>query len=403
MRFNIPRRVQIGVILILAAYTAFQGALYVWGDGRRGRFRVESPYFILVTLCLIASLPALRGFRASATAERSKSLFALAWCILLAFVAYWPTLSISLLSDDFVLLQYARQNTGASDGGASRRPLAVWLFNLVVTVAGPSAFHALLVFLHAANGWLLIRLSLAIGFEPAVASLIGVLFLTFPASVEAVTWCSGVQDVLMTTCVLVRHSDVAPAVVAVGSPSGHSAEHPSRHRDQGNRYRAAGPVARCMDWNPTAAPVPHLGNARDDRRRRLCGMAPSVWRYTRRLHDVAFTVSRQGTIGAFIRVLSHAVPPRARSFSNSRGPRTPAVSMPFLVGYAALSAGSKPDLVARAIKAALWILVPALPVYVYFFVAPDLQGSRYLYLGSARLGGSPGQSPVHCDRAGAWT
>lgn len=36
----------------------------------------------------------------------------------------------------------------------------------------------------------------------------------------------------------------------------------------------------------------------------------------------------------------------------------------------------------RAARGALWALVSILPVYRYFFIGPDLEGSRYLYLGS---------------------
>jgi hypothetical protein len=377
---RIPRRVQIWAILLLGAYTAFQGALYVWADGRRGRFHVESPYFIFITLCLLVSLPALRGFRASETAGRLQPLITFAWCILLAFTAYWPTLSIGLLSDDFVLLDDARQDTGSSYGGEFRRPLAVWLFNLVA-LAGPPTFHALLVFLHAANGWLLIRLALAMGFEATVSLLVGVLFLVFPASVEAVTWCSGIQDVLMTTCVLA-------GVLTWRQPWALSI-----------RLVATVPcvlLALAIKETGVVLPVLSLVIWSGILPLRQClVLAPTT---TVVALYVAWRLLAGGVPGDFATSPSQYLVKEllARSFGSSAMPYhydlgpirialrlVTALSMPFLVGYAAVSARSRPDLAIRAMKSALWVLIPALPVYVYFFVAPDLQGSRYLYLGSA--------------------
>ena len=79
----------------------------------------------------------------------------------------------------------------------------VWRALLAIAPETAVALHAANVVLHGVNAFLVSRLAGAIGLSRGAALCAGALFLSYPAAVEAVAWPSGVQDVLMTTCVLV--------------------------------------------------------------------------------------------------------------------------------------------------------------------------------------------------------
>ena len=89
----------------------------------------------------------------------------------------------------------------------------MWRALLAIAPETAVALHAANVVLHGVNAFLVSRLAGAIGLSRGVALCAGALFLAYPAAVEAVAWPSGVQDVLMTTCVLIV------LVVAIASRS----------------------------------------------------------------------------------------------------------------------------------------------------------------------------------------
>ena len=117
---------------------------------------------------------------------------------------YWPVLFTGLFADDFVLVEAARAGRFTVWSELFRPSLfVVWRVLLAIVPEGAVALHAVNVVLHGVNAFLVYRLAAATGLSRLMALCAGALFLSYPAAVEAVAWPSGIQDVLMTTCVLI--------------------------------------------------------------------------------------------------------------------------------------------------------------------------------------------------------
>lgn len=123
------------------------------------------------------------------------------WCVA-AVAVYAPAMAVGLLSDDFVLVGNARQwNVGAFNADAFR-PLPLFVWALVTNIGGSAvAIHVLNILLHGTNAWLLAKV--AERYVATVpATMAGLLMLTLPLNVEAVTWNAAVFDVSATSCLL---------------------------------------------------------------------------------------------------------------------------------------------------------------------------------------------------------
>jgi hypothetical protein len=120
-------------------------------------------------------------------------------------VLYAPALGAGYLSDDFVLAADGLSGDYATPrAGRFYRPVASLI--LALLAQQPSLMHALLLTLHGMNAYLVLRLGEKTMPGGAAAAVAGVLFLTFPGAPEAVVWCSGIQDVLMTSLALLYTS-----------------------------------------------------------------------------------------------------------------------------------------------------------------------------------------------------
>ena len=118
-------------------------------------------------------------------------------------LAYRPAMRIGLLSDDYVLLQWAREMDFLPVDWEAMRPLPLglwWLIDSLVKAGRtPPALHLLNVTGHVLNAWLVWRLAHRLGLSGRASMAAAAFFLLWPIAVEPVVWASGVFDVLQTT------------------------------------------------------------------------------------------------------------------------------------------------------------------------------------------------------------
>jgi hypothetical protein len=213
--------------------------------------------------------------------------------------------------------------------------------------------------------------------------------LTMPLAPEAVAWCSGVFDVMATTfimaaIVLARRYDESGSVAARKTPS------------VATRFSLVAFSILALLCKETAAVLPAL-------------LLLDAWirkKFSRTLLvDVGGLLAVMATVGAVRLALRFGVtsPPVSvrsmrsalfRSFGSLAFPwhtdvlETSRV-LPLIAGLALIALVAAFLMHAGRISAtraaagcAGWIVVSILPVFNVFYVAPDLQSSRYLYLGS---------------------
>lgn len=368
-------RAAVAIAAAWVFWTAFQ--YYAGGP----RHRAESAWFVFTALALAAIAANPRGASPLRRPERPESAERRTLAVLLVAVAasvalYWPAISVGLLSDDYVLL--ARPVRAALDPFAWEhfRPLPLLAWKALEFFGDPAAFHVLNVTLHGLNAWLLWRLSVRLGHTPQVAALVAAVFLFFPAAVEPVTWISGLFDV---------------ATVSFGLLYVHGAISLSR------RAQTLGLVALACALlsKETAVVLPAIGVAVALRIRTnratlaiSCAMA-GAYAVTRVLGgaDVRDALLPAG------RPMRYALKEFfVRPFASLGSPWTPAdlrpvedmislglvplvVLLALIVAYVFRRAPP-----ARALTGPSWVLLSIVPLAGFFFVSPELEGSRYLYL-----------------------
>jgi len=289
--------------------------------------------------------------------------------VVLAVAVYYPALGLGFLSDDFTLAGFAAHNQFFGESWAFRRPLPL----LCYKAAGghPAALHLFNVVLHGVNAALVSRLAMVFGLAAAQASVAGLLFLLFPAHLEAVAWCAGIQDVLMTTGVL---GSILAATVA-SAPLSMAALIASLFSKE---TAVAAPVLMWLSnrqrWRVAAAALAVAG-------------AYAVWR-------IATVPLTEGYAAApSLYTLKELL---VRPFATLTVPFHTArlITWPWL---GTLLVGGMAALIVRAAWAwrgsrrqiwmasalALWVVVSVAPVYSMFDVSGTLEGSRYVYLPAA--------------------
>ena len=345
------------------------------------KHRGETAWFLFAGLWLLAAWRNRQG--AGALREQTAGMSWFGWVpvsaafLVLSGALYWPALHLGLLSDDFVLLARAARHDFWSASPFWRPvPLMLW------AAAGDSGaaavgLHAVNVVLHAANGVLLAAVAHRIGLPRRASLAAGVLFICFPASVEAVAWASGIQDVLMATGCLAF-------VLACSSAAPR----------WGTACAGLAGLALALATKETAVAAPFLAFALWRRRGEgwralvLAGAAAAVvyawFRMPAVQSDQEFAIAPSRY---FVKeLLSQPFASLSVPFTGAELARAPAigVAMTWLV-LASLVAAVTFDrgTVAKAgtvVRSAAWVLLAVAPVYSMFFVSADLQGSRYLYL-----------------------
>ena len=349
--------------------------------GGAPRYRLESAAIALVVIGVIVVL--LRSDGLASPREHRDRLPA-TWLpifVIAAFCVYWPALRLGLLSDDYSLRAMSESGGFGIGSGWFFRPLPVALWRiLLVSTNSAVSLHALNILLHGLNAFLVGVFGTRLGMRRGAALLGASLFVTFPAAPEAVAWASGVQDVLLTTLAL-------GAVIAAGG-------------DRQHRWRtlaACGLLMLGLASKETAICIPALVA--------ISWLAPSRmheladWRRYLWLGAVAaaYGVARLG-IGLsagylaapssyFVKQLvvlalgTLTTPWRSPSSSATRWLAFGAVLVLTLIATRNLLVWRRSDApFDRAVRLTLWVLAAVAPVFTYFFVSPQLEGSRYLYL-----------------------
>lgn len=300
-----------------------------------------------------------------------------------AVLLFWPSLSVSFLSDDFVLLKHAASWHLGPVTPELFRPLPLFLWSVLIAAgATATAFHAVNLILHLANAYLVGRIVRRWTPEPGVANLAGALFLTSPIAVEPVVWASGIFDVMATTLALSlilvarRYTSSTPPSIrltffSIGVLALASKETAAvapilvlvdswvlRRLDQAGLRRDAFALSLVMALYGAA----RLFSASDD-------LGPSgLSRYS--VQALIF-----GTFGGLSAPWSSE---SMRLVPAVAGMHSLIVTALFTLYF--ITSGSRERLRAIVGGGALLALIPLLPVFPFSGVGADLQGSRYLYM-----------------------
>lgn len=177
----------------------------------RSPMNVESIFGLAALLLLLT-----RATHDSPATERRyvglnrQDALALVVIALTVALAFWRTIPLSFLSDDFLIVKHARSWHGFGDAftvvGADRffRPLTFAYMAWVATWAGldPALWRAIELGLHAANSCLLFILARLLGFPRFAACFAAALFAVHATRPETVVWIAGRADLLATLFVL---------------------------------------------------------------------------------------------------------------------------------------------------------------------------------------------------------
>jgi hypothetical protein len=193
------------VVVWVAMLWAVGNSLYVYLIvGGTRTFRVESAAFILagVLLPLILWRPPPDERPAVLTQAQSHSLMLLAvglWLLTLT-----PRLTLPFLSDDYVFLAAYRHWSDILSVATFFRPMFAIVFFLLATIGDGSVlpFHMAALLIHGASAWLVYLLARRLLQRGDAAALCFAVFLLNPLQLEAVLWASGLQELLWTFFVL---------------------------------------------------------------------------------------------------------------------------------------------------------------------------------------------------------
>jgi hypothetical protein len=369
-----------------AAWAAWQGAVFAWNG--ETRYRAEAAWFVFAAVLLIAGTNALRS-NAGPTAgavdgalSRRQRLLAAAALVLFSMAVYGRTLSIGLLSDDFVLLAFAERLTLVDTGWTFIRPLPLLLW-WAAAPAGAAALHALNIVLHGFNAWLVFRVAVRLQLDTRAALLVGAVFATWPTQVETVAWASGVFDVLVTFFVLLATLNALDD------------SRPARTRAVRGIALAIAAIA-CKE---TAAALPLLlmtlmplvsASTRRDVLRVAAATAAVVVTYlaVRAAAGLSLPVQEFPSGYQLKEMLSRPFGAMGLNLHADAAALIPvlplimAIEWPVMLAWIAASWPRDARSFHFVWSAAAWLLVSVLPLLTMFFVGADLQQSRYLYLGS---------------------
>lgn len=309
----------------------------------------------------------------------------------LAVAAFGWSVSLGPLSDDFVLRKWAVAGEWMPSDWTFVRPLPLGVWQLLFGLGGSwAAIHLVNVLLHAVNSALVAHIGSS-WLGPRAGVSAGVIFSLFPTSTEAVGWGAGVFDLastafalgavavwlsksskagsvwtLLLMCVgglLSKETGLAiPAllllVVAV------SPVQPSRPRII--QVLIAGSLSLgYLTIRASLAPVVagHLQNLPGDRRqwkdllvRPFSGLTVPM----RTDEGVEATVYVAGLL--LLTMFAIAAIRVLQTSANGNASNRPAAVLCLGIG---------------------WITLSTLPLLLSFYVAPNLEGSRYLYLPAA--------------------
>lgn len=369
-------------LVIAAAWAALNGAWFAADASKR--YRAEAAWFVLSGVLLVTAVYATTRFpRRLVAVELSHArLLAVA---LAAFVAgsallYWPAFWIGLLSDDFVLLSRAESGSLVDRSWEFLRPLPLALWRMART---PVALHALNIALHAVNAWLTMMLAMRVGLSKTAAALAGVLFLVFPTSVEAVAWAAGIFDVMLVTFVLtacVVLTTMSPGIKRTAAVAALTAAALAT-KETG----VVTPAILILSW------LAACGGLRSIKAPAAASIAVvAAYVLVRMLAGFSMAPPAEEASGYVLKeFLSRPFATLGLPFhhellrSHRWIPFVFALLWPLLFVLSGLQWRTDRAAAIRIFSCAAWILASVLPLAAMLFIADDLQGSRYVYLGTA--------------------
>lgn len=372
---------------IRAAWLVFA---QLYGLGGVQRPHVESGVLAFVLLIAIRTL--LIPHDASESEQRTDSdsigprtaalslAWGAAWCAA-ALALYWRTLYIGPLSDDFVLLERARQWQIGMVHTELFRPLPLLIWALWLPVIGPTGLHVVNVLLHGIVAYLTQLLAAPVVRSRSTAALTGLLVLVFPSAVEPVAWLSGIFDVSSTALALsaillarlYEHHDATLARIAMLAAA--------LGAFFSKETAVVTPVLIALDvW------------MRGGRLRRLLpdisGLVVvfsvlGLWRWSMASALVRRPLSRfmiqRWSFGSLAGLTE---PWHEVIFQQTRWMVAVYAILVLLLAAMAIVAPVRNRQIRAASVGAVWILLGTAPTLTFFFVSPLLEGSRYLYLSS---------------------
>jgi hypothetical protein len=359
---------------------------FLYGFGGVRHHHLESGALILAALLLAAAIVGARR-RSVPPLERDTrtSVWTAVLIPILGAALYYQAVHVGLLSDDFVLLGWASalDFVPRTWGFVRPVPLVVWaaISHVVSQNFVSHALHALNLGLHCLNAVLVVKLAARLGIDPYGAVASGLFFVAFPLQVETVVWASAIFDVALVTiclltvlsilsfeprpasaaCVLLltilalltKETGVALPVVAGLAVFAAGAD--------ASRYRLVAissvvvvvyVVARFAVADSVHVPLP-----------------PSSGYAVKELLSRPF---------AALVVPAHESVVAQQTFLAL----VPAILLPPMFTLAAMTWWHEPMVARRVLACVGWVLACVAPLLTMMYVAPDLQGSRYLYLPS---------------------
>jgi hypothetical protein len=353
------------------------------------RYRAEAAWFIFVALLLAIGFTSGRVW---ATQRPAGPAATLNWAAAAGFIAvslalYSRLLGLGLLSDDFVLLERARAGRWIDPGWDYVRPvpLALWstLNAVMPATAVPVGLHALNIVGHGLNGWLLFEVARSFSMAPMWSAAAGLLFLAAPFNIEAVGWASGVFDVTLTafvlSAVLVTRAATLSRTASLAAISGLTL------LAVGTKETAVALPVMLALLVPFAAP-----NRRSVALAAVAASAAIVGGYVlwRSASGAAGPLLGATSGYSLKELLSRPFGALGYGLHASTLERLPwlgvlmAALWPLALVRSALGWRRDARVFRHLLLAAAWVMASVLPVFTMLYVSPELEGSRYLYLGS---------------------
>ena len=368
------------LVVVLAGRLLWMTVQYLTGTGGVMRFHVESAGVPFVVVGLVVAAVGIDGDGIAGTSSRIHSSVDLARVVRSRPDSVLAMLGLGFLSDDFVLVSRAAKLQLGPFNPESFRPVPLLVWAVILRVGGTaSAMHVLNVLLHGTNAFLTTRLVRPMVSSSRVALLAGALVLTAPVGPEAVAWNSGVFDVMATALLL----------AALLTARGYSVGPPRSRRLSFVAIALA--AFLCKETAGIAGLLVVLdGFVCRRQSRKLYGDAAIVTGITvgiiglrlvfgsssARQPITRYVVQRWlfGTFGGLV-VPWHADVIRAHPWVPIAGVIAvlAIVTLFFVQRHPAAR-------IQTAIATVGWCLLGTLPPITLFFVAPDLQGARYLYI-----------------------
>ncbi len=301
---------------------------------------------------------------------------ALTGCLLL----YWPVLFTGFFYDDYILISAVVEGQIELGSRLERfRPITFLLWRLLTSIGIEDVgLHFVNVALHAANAVLTYVVAVRLGIPHRHGVAVAAVFITFPTSVEAVAWIAGLPDVLVTFFAL-----IFLAVLPVADSSRAT-------------WAAAAALLGALCTKETAIAIPAIavavyGWSPGFRRTRKWIMGASLvaagtfatWRI---LAPSDFDFLQPPSRYLFQKILSMSVGALAVPWKQAALDSNPAAAFMWtatiVILFTLYFIRCVDDTNAsRTVSSfAAWIVLAVAPVYTWFWISPEMEGGRYLYL-----------------------